>query len=70
MLVFDPARLPRTMTRPEWRDLHRWRRLTERQIAGANADRLEAAMAISATRPDIAASIVAGIVNPPIVVVP
>ena len=31
-LKFDPSRLPRTMTRAEWRGVSRWLRIAQRMI--------------------------------------
>jgi hypothetical protein len=29
LMLFNPLKVPRTMTREEWRDLDRWRRMTQ-----------------------------------------
>jgi hypothetical protein len=31
-LYFDPQKLPRTIDRREWRELHRWQRLTKKEL--------------------------------------
>lgn len=35
ILMFNPKVLPRTMTRKEWRDIDRWRRLTQKDLRAA-----------------------------------
>lgn len=31
-LEFNPDRLPRSMTKKQWREIHRWRRVAENRI--------------------------------------
>jgi hypothetical protein len=35
MLLFDQKRLPRSMKREEWREVDRWRRITQRKLREA-----------------------------------
>lgn len=31
-LIFNPRKIPRTITRQEWKEIHRWRRVTQKNI--------------------------------------
>lgn len=40
MLVFNPERLSRSITRKEWKDIWRWKRVTERTIKKSLAEQI------------------------------
>lgn len=61
-LLWLPDNLPRTMTRREWRDLNRWKRVQEKELRQAEAEAMKAAIALG--RPDM----LDRIVNPPLLV--
>jgi hypothetical protein len=39
-LLFNPAKLPRTMTRKEWKEIDRWRRVVTRKLRESLEQRL------------------------------
>jgi hypothetical protein len=41
MLYFNPRQLPRSMTRQQWRNTWRWKRVTEAQLAARERDQLK-----------------------------
>lgn len=70
VLVFDITKIPRSTTREEWIELHRWRRLAQKRIEEAIRAKLE--MLLS-TRDDFSAfgtairrDIMDNLINPPL----
>jgi hypothetical protein len=41
-LLFDPAKLPRSMTRSEWRKADRWRRVVQGRVIAETYRKLDA----------------------------
>ena len=74
-LVFNADKIARTTTRSEWREIDRWRRVTQRELS-----KHDAAMIAMLREPlsDLAAfgqaqmraDVIQSIVNPPIMVYP
>lgn len=66
-LLFQPGRLPRTMTREEWREVWRWKRLTQKRL-NQEAEFIQSRLA------DVAifgrSEILESFIRPPIMVYP
>lgn len=70
-LVFDHSRIPRTTTRKEWREIDRWRRITERQVKKAVAEEHELLRRnLDMLPPETRARMIDRMINPPLMVYP
>lgn len=63
-LVFDHARIPRTTTRAEWREIDRWRRGTEAACRKADEQLFSYVGAFGS------AALAEKLINPPICIYP
>ena len=70
ILVFDPTKLPRTMTRDEWREVHRWRRIADRRLRAETERRLVNMICYSTSHPEIWAGFASEVIDPPILIGP
>lgn len=52
-LEINPAMIPRTTTREQWREIDRWRRVSEQKITGEINSRAENAMIYGTSHPEI-----------------
>lgn len=71
-LKFEASRLPRTMTKPEWKVADRWRRVTLKQIA-AEVERqrqMLGAFGSCEMHREMASDFISDMVNPPLLVYP
>jgi hypothetical protein len=66
MLYFVPKTLPRTMTRAQWKEADRWRRMTEKKLRDQMAERIANALLFGTSHPELLDSIV----NPPLLIHP
>jgi hypothetical protein len=73
-LIFNLRKLPRTMTKREWREIDRWRRVAERKLREAIQRQTEA---LAAMRDDLGAygtathlHAIERLINPPALIGP
>ena len=70
ILIFNANKIPRNMSRAEWRKCWRWKRVTEKALK-AN---IEAKLKIIRDVPDLPLlyreAIIAEVINPPVVIFP
>lgn len=67
-LSFNPAALPRTTTREQWRAIWRWKRETEKAFRREHDQRVQNLIAYGNTHPEIFKSLADELINPPILV--
>lgn len=71
MLVFNPERLSRSITRDEWRDIWRWKRVTEKQLRKSVEEQIGLLVAYGNNMPQkIRRDIIDVVVNPPLLMYP
>ncbi|WP_439392347.1 hypothetical protein ACRQ5Q_22390 [Bradyrhizobium sp. PMVTL-01] len=63
-LVFRPEKLPRTMTRAQWRDSYRWLRKVRKELRRQAERDIEAAVMFGDARR------LEHVINPPLLVIP
>jgi hypothetical protein len=51
-LYFDPTRLPRTMTKQEWKEADRWCRVTRKQLEQAAQEQINNLITFGSTMPN------------------
>lgn len=69
-IMLDIRRFPRSMSRKEWREIDRWRRVTQRRINEETARQLYNLGAYGTTHPEIYRDVMERIVNPPMLMGP
>lgn len=69
-LLWTPDKLPRTMTRKQWRKIDRWRRVTEKSLDAQRRESARQAQMIATSRPDIASRMFDRLMNPALLVHP
>ena len=68
-LYFNPSKFPRTITRKEWRDIWRWKRVTEKQLAIEARAQIESLHYYGTTMPrHIRDEMLDNIINPPLLI--
>lgn len=67
-LLFNPANLPRSMKRQEWREIDRWRRTSTKRMRKAFDSKLSAAMAFGDKH--LIAQVIDEAINPPLLIGP
>lgn len=71
ILVFNPSRLSRSITRKEWKDIWRWKRVTEKQLKKSVEEQIGLLIAYGATMPDgLRRDIIDVVTNPPLLIYP
>lgn len=71
ILVFNPSRLSRSITRKEWNEIWRWKRVTERQLARSISEQMQLLGAYGTTMPEyMRKDMIDTIVNPPVCIYP
>ena len=71
MLYFDPAKLPRSMTKAQWKDAHRWVRQTTKKLHAAMDERLAQVMLYGRTMdPALKCAAMNKFINPPMLLGP
>lgn len=68
MLAFDISKLPRTLSRAEWRALHRWRRVTQRKLR-EQAERDRECLAVFGSSHPLTSRLIERLINPPVLYV-
>lgn len=69
-LCFNQTKVPRTVTRDEWREIDRWRRVTQRQLAKDAQAEIERLVVFGSTHPELARRMAERITNPPLLLGP
>jgi hypothetical protein len=69
-LLFDQNKLPRTMTRQQWRKCDRWRRSAQKILRQYTERRLEALIRIGTSNPVLQDELLNEIINPPVLMGP
>lgn len=68
-LYFVLSKFPRTINRKQWREIWRWKRLTQKQLAVEVSKQLEMLGAYGSTTPDyIRQDMLDNMINPPLLV--
>jgi len=67
-LYFNLAKFPRTITRDEWKEIWRWKRVTEKQLAIEMEKQWANFVALGATYPELKERIIDEFIRPPIIV--
>lgn len=71
LLVFNPERLSRSINRKEWKEIWRWKRVTEKQLKRSIEEQIGLLVAYGSTMPQyIRKDMVDVVVNPPLLVYP
>lgn len=71
MLLFNPDKLPRTMTRAEWKECDRWRRVTQQVLKKAVDQQMMDFAVYGSTMPaGSREAAVSRIINPPVLLHP
>lgn len=71
ILVFNPSRLSRSITRKEWKEIWRWKRVTERQLAKSISEQIQLLATYGTTMPEyMRKDMIDAIVNPPVCIYP
>lgn len=67
ILVFNPERLSRSINRKEWKEIWRWKRVTEKQLAKSVEEQIGLLVAYGTTMPEyMRKDMIDVIVNPPL----
>lgn len=69
-LLFDSAKLPRTMKRSEWKAIDSWRRSMVKTLSRDLARQVENVLIYGTNHPEWAAEARERIINPPILIGP
>lgn len=70
-LIFQPERIPRTTTRAQWREIDRWRRVTEKRLRGWREEQSrEIGQIALAGHRDLAARMAERLINPAVMIYP
>lgn len=64
VLYFDPAKFPRTITRKEWKEIWRWKRMTEKALVKELEEQMLNISLFGCSHPDM----LDRIINPPLLV--
>lgn len=71
ILVFNPSRLSRSINRKEWKEIWRWKRVTEKQLAKSVEEQIGLLVAYGTTMPEyMRKDMIDVIVNPPLLMYP
>lgn len=71
ILIFNPARLSRSINRKGWKEIWRWKRVTEKQLAKSIEEQIWLLVAYGTTMPEyMRKDMIDVIVNPPICMYP
>lgn len=71
LLVFNPERLSRSINRKEWKEIWRWKRVTEKQLAKSISEKIQLLATYGTTMPEyMRKDMVDVIVNPPVLMYP
>jgi hypothetical protein len=67
-LYFNPSAFPRTIPRKEWKELWRWKRIIEKELAKAHEEMMYNLVVFGSTMPDhLREDILDRLTNPPII---
>lgn len=70
-LVFDPTKLPRTWTREQWREVWRWKRVTEKRLVEHTERQITEIICFGSTMPsEMRRDLIDRISNPPLLIGP
>lgn len=69
-LIFRADAIPRTTTREQWREIHRWKRETEKKLREAAELRMRNLAAFGTTHPELLRGYMDEIINPPVMYYP
>jgi hypothetical protein len=64
VLLFDPAKFPRTITRKEWKEIWRWKRMATKELKKELEKRMHNALLYGSSHPELWDSII----NPPLLI--
>lgn len=68
-LYFNPAKFPRTIKRDEWKEIWRWKRITENKLIEATETQLQNLVIFGSTMPRyVRDDIMDKTINPPLLV--
>jgi hypothetical protein len=68
-LYFVPAKFPRSITRGEWREIWRWKRVTQKKLVEAIEEERQMLITYGSTMlPQAKADLIEHMVNPPLLV--
>lgn len=71
ILVFNPSRLSRSITRKEWNEIWRWKRVTEKQLKKSIEEQIGLLVAYGTTMPEyVRKDMIDVVVNPPLLIYP
>lgn len=71
LLVFNPERLSRSINRKEWKEIWRWKRVTERQLKKSLGEQIGLLVAYGTTMPEhMRKYMVDVVVNPSLLMYP
>ena len=66
-LVFTPTMFPRSMTKAEWKEADRWRRVTQKKLAEHAQSEMDNLVVFGTTlAPAVRSSMIDAMVNPPL----
>ncbi len=68
-LIFEPSRLPRAMTRPQWREVDRWRRVVQARLR-QNVEAQTYALIIYGSTHPACIDIIERLIRPPLMFFP
>ncbi len=70
-LIFNATSLSRAITRAEWKEIWRWKRLTEKRMKKSVEEQIALLVAFGTTMPKhIRSDMVDTIINPPLMIYP
>lgn len=69
-LLFNAAAIPRTTTREQWREIDRWRRVTERTLRAERDRQIANMITYGTSHPELLGDFIDRAINPPIMVYP
>lgn len=68
-LYFNPSKFSRTITRKEWKEIYRWKRITEKKLIEVTQEQIQNLVTYGSTVPRyMKADIIDKIVNPPLLI--
>lgn len=71
ILVFNPERLSRSINRKEWKDIWRWKRVTEKQLAKSISEQIQLLGAYGTTMPEyMRKDMIDRLIHPPVCIYP
>ncbi|SDL08463.1 hypothetical protein SAMN05428953_12682 [Mesorhizobium muleiense] len=69
-LLFNADAIPRTTTREQWREIDRWRRVTERTLRAERERQIASIITYGTSHPEIVRDFIEKAINPPIMMYP